>query len=174
MQSTVNFNGTSLALVRHCGQSYLTLSEVAHALYSKGGDQSDGAFDIGTRQLNALYRRHADEFTESMTAVVKLQTAGGMQDVRIFSLRGCHLLGMFSRTERAKEFRRWVLDVLEGSTQENNRIASEFHVALAQFTSERLAASVCGRGLKYWQGRKGPLEANVRSLAEKMQYALAF
>lgn len=48
-----------------------------------------------------------------MTAVVKLPTAGGEQDVRIFSLRGAHLLGMFARTERAVEFRRWVLDILD-------------------------------------------------------------
>jgi hypothetical protein len=34
--------------------------------------------------------------------------------VRIFSLRGAHLLGMFARTARAAEFRRWVLDILEG------------------------------------------------------------
>ena len=41
-------------------------------------------------------------------------TAGGRQPVRIFSPRGCYLLGMLARTERAKAFRRWVLDVLEG------------------------------------------------------------
>ncbi|CAJ0743827.1 hypothetical protein R76696_04673 [Ralstonia mannitolilytica] len=34
--------------------------------------------------------------------------------MRIFSPRGCYLLGMLARTERAKAFRRWVLDVLEG------------------------------------------------------------
>lgn len=32
---------------------------------------------------------------------------------RIFSLRGAHLIAMFSRTALAKEFRRWVLDVLD-------------------------------------------------------------
>lgn len=33
--------------------------------------------------------------------------------LRIFSLRGCHLLAMFARTPVAKAFRRWVLDVIE-------------------------------------------------------------
>jgi prophage antirepressor-like protein len=40
--------------------------------------------------------------------------------VRIFSLRGAHLNAMFARTSVAKEFRRWVLDVLDhevGNTQ---------------------------------------------------------
>ncbi|MGL5410310.1 MAG: P22AR C-terminal domain-containing protein, partial [Shewanella sp.] len=36
--------------------------------------------------------------------------------VRIFSLRGAHLIAMFSRTALAKEFRRWVLDVLDRET----------------------------------------------------------
>ncbi|MGA4081134.1 BRO-N domain-containing protein [Ralstonia nicotianae] len=61
-----------------------------------------------------LYERNADEFTEEMTQVVELNTAGGRQPVRIFSPRGCYLLGMLARTERAKAFRGWVLDVLEG------------------------------------------------------------
>ena len=42
---------------------------------------------------------------------------------RIFSLRGCHLLAMFSRTPVAKAFRKWVLDVLD-------RLAEEEQAAL--------------------------------------------
>ena len=64
--------------------------------------------------MSKLFERNADEFTEEMTRVVDLQTAGGIQPVRIFSPRGCYLLGMLARTEKAKAFRSWVLDVLEG------------------------------------------------------------
>jgi prophage antirepressor-like protein len=64
--------------------------------------------------LQKLYSRNADEFTTEMTQVLDLQTAGGVQPVRIFSPRGCYLLGMLARTEKAKAFRAWVLDVLEG------------------------------------------------------------
>jgi hypothetical protein len=88
-----------------------------------------------------------------MTAVIRLQTAGAMLDVRIFSLRGCHLLGMFTRTDRAKEFRRWVLDVLNGNFTESSRLKSEFQIALIEFTSERAVASICGKGLKRWQDK---------------------
>ena len=66
------------------------------------------------RYISELYERNADEFTDEMTQVVELQTAGGIQPVRIFSPRGCYLLGMLARTEKAKAFRVWVLDVLEG------------------------------------------------------------
>jgi hypothetical protein len=64
--------------------------------------------------IDDLYSRNADEFTDEMTQLVDLDTAGGRQQVRIFSPRGCYLLGMLARTERAKTFRAWVLDVLEG------------------------------------------------------------
>lgn len=33
--------------------------------------------------------------------------------VRVFSLRGAHLIAMFASTPVAKEFRRWVLDLIE-------------------------------------------------------------
>ena len=72
---------------------------------------------LGYSQIGAirnLFDRNEDEFTDEMTRVVELQTAGGKQQVRIFSPRGSYLLGMLARTERAKAFRRWVLDVLEG------------------------------------------------------------
>lgn len=64
--------------------------------------------------IKDLYARNEDEFTADMTQVIDLPTAGGIQPVRIFSPRGCYLLGMLARTEKAKAFRSWVLDVLEG------------------------------------------------------------
>ena len=52
-----------------------------------------------------------------MTEVVKLTTTNNnvnlQTSTRIFSLRGCHLIAMFARTAIAKEFRKWVLDVLD-------------------------------------------------------------
>lgn len=35
------------------------------------------------------------------------------KESRIFSLRGCHLIAMFSKTDIAKQFRKWVLDILD-------------------------------------------------------------
>lgn len=113
------FNAISLS-----GQPWLTLPDIADALYRKGGDQSDPPFAKGVsqvvhpstnaiRQVQKLFQRHADEFTPGMTALVELATAGGKQMVRVFSLRGAHLLAMFARTQVAKEFRRWVLDILD-------------------------------------------------------------
>lgn len=122
MNSTpaLTFKSKTFEIVDHNGQAWLTLSDIAAALYAKGGDQSDAPLQRGSQiatpiesRVRDLYRRHADEFTAGMTALVERVTAGGKQMVRIFSLRGAHLLAMFARTPVAKEFRAWVLDILD-------------------------------------------------------------
>lgn len=45
--------------------------------------------------------------------------------VRVFSLRGAHLVAMFATTPKAKEFRRWVLDILDREIQ-RSPIAKQF------------------------------------------------
>ena len=57
-----------------------------------------------------------------MTALVEMQTAGGLQKVRIFSLRGAHLIAMFARTKIAKAFRKWVLDVLDEEVKKSTAL----------------------------------------------------
>jgi len=55
-----------------------------------------------------------------MTETVKLTSSGNLhKEVRIFSLRGAHLIAIFSRTKVAKEFRNWVLDVLDKETYQS-------------------------------------------------------
>lgn len=88
--------------------------DIHHVPWLRGPQIADALAMRDRRGIHDLYTRNADEFTEEMTQVVDLQTAGGMQPVRIFSPRGCYLLGMLARTEKAKAFRAWVLDVLEG------------------------------------------------------------
>lgn len=100
---SLSFHNVDFDITDINGQPWLRGLQVASALGYK-----NPAADI----VN-LYNRNADEFTDSMTQVIELPTAGGKQQVRVFSLRGCHLLGMLARTKVAKEFRRWVLDVLE-------------------------------------------------------------
>lgn len=100
--SALTFHNTTFSYMEVAGQIWLTATEVGEAL----GYSDDKA-------IHRLYRKHADEFTVKMTGVVKVTTPGGLQDSRVFSLRGAHLMGMLSRTTVAKEFRRWVLDILD-------------------------------------------------------------
>ncbi|WOE43097.1 BRO-N domain-containing protein [Acinetobacter chinensis] len=67
--------------------------------------------------ITKIFNRKSDEFTSDMTRLVEVQTNGGVQQVRVFSLRGAHLIAIFARTPVAKEFRKWVLDVLENEIQ---------------------------------------------------------
>lgn len=104
----LSFNNTQFDVIDRNQQPWLRGTQIGDALgYKKAGRIS----------IDKLYKANADEFTDSMTALVELDTNGGKQQVRIFSLRGCHLLAMFARTAVAKEFRKWVLDVLEKHTQ---------------------------------------------------------
>lgn len=102
-------------------------------------------------RLADLYARNADEFTAEMTQLVELDTAGGRQQVRIFSPRGCYLLGMLARTERAKAFRAWVLDVLEGRLvpQQTGRLTVSQRLAALRYrgTLAKDLARTTERGL---------------------------
>lgn len=97
------FHDTTFHPIVRAAQPWLSAAEIAAAL---GYSRSD--------TISRLYRQHAAEFTEHMTAVVSGNTESVFPvEQRIFSLRGAHLIGMFARTERASEFRRWVLDILD-------------------------------------------------------------
>ena len=115
---SLSFKDTNFQITDINGQPWLRGYQIGNAL-----EYSDGAVAIAK-----LYDRNADEFTDSMTQVIELPTAGGKQQVRVFSLRGCHLLGMLARTKVAKEFRRWVLDVLE------DEVSGSLQPKLAQTT----------------------------------------
>jgi prophage antirepressor-like protein len=71
--------------------------------------------------VSRIYDRNPDEFTSAMTLTVNLTVkgfgnGGSEKEVRIFSLRGAHLIAMFARTALAKAFRKWVLDILDAVT----------------------------------------------------------
>lgn len=99
----LTFHDVQFDVVDRNNQPWLRSPQIAEALgYS---DESS---------TNRIYARNSDEFTDNMTCSVKLtDQTGQARDVRIFSLRGCHLLAMFARTKVAKEFRKWVLDILD-------------------------------------------------------------
>ncbi len=108
--NSISFHDTQFTVIPHHGQPWLTATQIAQAL----GYASE-------KSISNLYNRNADEFTPNMTLVINSMTNGinnsmREKEVRIFSLRGAHLIAMFSRTALAKEFRRWVLDVLDRET----------------------------------------------------------
>lgn len=110
--TTLTFQNTTLSVINQNNQTFLTASDLGKAL-----DYSDA-----DRSVRRLYTANADEFTPEMTALVEMPTAGGLQKVRIFSLRGAHLIAMFARTKIAKAFRKWVLDVLDEEVKKSTAL----------------------------------------------------
>ena len=102
----LSFNEVNFTPVQQNGQIWLTASELAGAL---GYAKSDA--------VTQVYERNKDEFNTSMTTTLKLsvvrKTGKVEMENRIFSLRGAHLVAMFSKTAIAKQFRKWVLDILD-------------------------------------------------------------
>ena len=113
----LSFNEVNFTPVQQDGQVWLTAGELARALgYAKAN------------AVTQVYERNQDEFNSSMTNVIDLNSEGFVgslnlrlpkkehnlvKTVRIFSLRGAHLVAMFSKTDIAKQFRKWVLDILD-------------------------------------------------------------
>lgn len=104
-----------------------------------------------------------------MTALIDVQTDGGMQKIRMFSLRGAHLIGMLSRAERAKEFRRWVLDLIDRHKQEISALQTEYHQAIAILEIGGATASIHGKGLNQWKYRKRDALERVNRVTKQMQ-----
>lgn len=128
----IAFQGVPLNPLHRDGQTWFRLSQIEAALgYASKGNS-----------LARIFNSRADEFSKTMTKVVKLATAGGRQAVRIFSLRGAHLLAMFSRTDAAKAFRVWVLNILDAEIERQRQSA-----APARIGGDQLAAlkEICQR-----------------------------
>lgn len=97
----LSFNEVNFSPVERDGQIWLTAGELARALgYAKAN------------AVTQVYERNQDEFNQSMTQVIDNPQSLNLR-LRIFSLRGAHLIAMFSKTAIAKQFRKWVLDVLD-------------------------------------------------------------
>jgi Prophage antirepressor len=111
LPATLDFDSTPVAIIDRHGEPWVTARDLARAL----GYADESA-------VLRIYSRNQDEFTEEMTIIIDLRVHGqfdreGNPSARIFSPRGCYAVGFFAKTDRAKAFRRWVLDVLEGHTR---------------------------------------------------------
>ncbi|OOF84169.1 antirepressor [Rodentibacter ratti] len=111
--TTLTFQTTTLSVINQQNQTWLLASEIGKAL----------GYPHPIKGIQKIYDRHQDEFTPNMTALIDMRTNGGVQKVRIFSLRGCHLIGMLSHTKVAKDFRKWVLDILDKETAQPKQLA---------------------------------------------------
>ncbi|ENU80118.1 hypothetical protein F975_01871 [Acinetobacter sp. ANC 3789] len=124
--NSLTFNTTQFhPIQQNDDQIWITSSELARAL---GYSRVDA--------VSKIYNRNSDEFTSDMTTTVKLtviRATGSVEmENRIFSLRGAHLITFFARTPVAKEFRKWVLDILDKEVQPKAKTVIQDRVPLAE------------------------------------------
>lgn len=112
MASILTFEDTHIEIHDRQGARWMTAKDLAAAL-----EYAD------ERAIHKIYQRNADEFTDQMSTVVKLTTVKGEKDTRVFSFRGAHLIAMLAKSERAKAFRQWVLDLIEKEAEVRKQIA---------------------------------------------------
>lgn len=122
MSMELAFNDVQFDVIPRDGQPWVTSRQLAQALGYK--DENS---------VRKIYERNKDEFSPMMTATVNMTVGLTEVIVRIFSMRGCHLIGMFARTPVAKAFRRWVLDVIE---QYGDRVPVERPISLTPSTPD--------------------------------------
>lgn len=102
-RSDFTFNGVNMIPAQGVDGIWFTSADLAAALQYKSA-----------KSITNLFNQNADEFSDGMTQVIESVTSGNYRKkVRVFSLRGAHLIAMFANTPVAKEFRRWVLDILD-------------------------------------------------------------
>lgn len=165
----LKFNDHQFAVIEREGKTWLSATDIARAL---GYARSD--------QVSRIFERHEREFSHSMTMIyqtVSLGMAAPPVDIRLFSLRGAHLIGMFSRTSKGEEFRKWVLDQLdaiEDQAAPQKSLMVEWFAAKAAVDAQDKFASMCGRGLSEQKTRKPPLIRRLMQISEKLQPSLSF
>ena len=91
---------------------------------------------------------------------------------RVFSLRGAHLVAMFARTAKGQEFRRWVLDMLDGQAHKEKSLLQAYYEARADQTAQAKFASICGRGLNEHKAVMPPLRQKVNEILSLLQPSL--
>lgn len=162
------FQNQPIRLVEVEGKKWASAADIARALgYARA--------DAVTR----IYDKHKVEFSSSMTRLAMVETADLQNDglllnktiARVFSLRGAHLIGMFARTKKAQEFRRWVLDAIEQHQAEPSLI-QEWYETKAALDAQEQFASLCGKGLSEHKRKKPPIVQRLTHLTEKLQPSL--
>lgn len=151
------FQNQTIRLIEKNGKKWACAADIARALGYANPDK-----------VTRIYDRHKIEFTSSMTSLEMVQDLdpqsgcpGQRRLTRVFSLRGSHLIAMFSRTAKAQEFRVWVLDALEDSQRYPNidkSLMQQWFEAKAKLDAQEKFASLCGRGLNEHKAAKHPLK----------------
>lgn len=103
----LHYDNHRLDIVPRDGQSWFRSGQIAPPL------------GLSERQVRKLQSRHAGKFTSRETTLMILPTPGGMQEVRVFSMRGLMKLAIYARTDQSIHFHDWLLNVADGKIRQS-------------------------------------------------------
>ena len=173
--TTLTFQNKTLSVINQHNQTYITASDLGNAL----------EYSHPIQNVTKIYDRNADEFTAEMTALIEMPTAGGLQKVRIFSLRGAHLIAMFARTKVAKDFRKWVLDILDREILQKTKeiqplalpmVTDDFKQAMIKILNYASQYEVFQRAIctKRGEAQQRQMEFFFSEISDKESYLFVF
>ncbi len=111
MNNVVQFNNHNIDIITHNGQTWMAGSQIGKVL----------GYENAAKAVHNIYTSHKEEFDGGMSCTLKTRVQGQLHNTRIFNREGAWLIGMFARTPKAVEFRKWVLKVLGTVADSSNR-----------------------------------------------------
>ncbi|MEW5804448.1 MAG: Bro-N domain-containing protein [bacterium] len=114
------------------------------------GEDIGTALDLADPRdaVNQIFQRHRDELeefsstfklkVEESSSDTKLVSEAGLRETRIYSEEGLYLITMFARSQKAKEFRRWVVSLVKAYRQGKLGISSAARERRENMREERL------------------------------------
>ena len=97
-----NFNGKEIDFISKEEDIWITAETLGVGL----------EYNNPRKDIMQLYYRHKDE-VEEYSSILILSTEAGKRETTVFGEMGIYLLIMFSNQPKAKEFRKWVVNVIK-------------------------------------------------------------
>lgn len=94
----IPYDSTELVLYERHRQNWLSYRQIG------------GALGMTINGIQKLFDRYQDRFSEQDTILLPLPTDSGMQETRVFSMRGTLRLALLSKTPEAERFRDFLVD----------------------------------------------------------------
>ena len=106
-QALVKFGINPDDIIQQNGRYWMTAEEIGIAL----------GYNYPRESIIKLYNRHKDEL-EPYKGEVKLTSVTGLHETSIFNTDGMWLLAIFANTQKAKKFRKFIVNMLKALERE--------------------------------------------------------
>ncbi|HED4417076.1 TPA: Rha family transcriptional regulator [Pasteurella multocida] len=129
------------------------------------------------RDIRAILENGDDEFNRTNFGLVEyIDKKGEKQPMFEMTKDGFMLLVMGYKTKKAmaikisyiKAFNYMAEQIAKGGAT----LLEQYYQAIGEHKAEKQFASLCGKGLNEWKGKKPVLEATIRIIENKMQIEL--